>query len=173
MNILDLIGVSRQFISNYFFKSKNDLEKLGDRRKSRNFFFTEDEAPRRASNHGQLCGNYRDKYCSVSVNYFRIKQVSIEFYRVNTRSLIYFQYCLNSYVSIRKVNGGIYWYLITSMVFDVAIRWSSGGMEDVKRFSFIRRIWFHRIRKIRNTRWFKVIELWSNQYKLVYNVSRD
>ena len=34
----------------------------GDRRKSRNFFFTEDEAPRRASNHGQLCGNYRDKY---------------------------------------------------------------------------------------------------------------
>ena len=76
----------------------------------------------------------------MSVNYFRIKQVCIEFYRVNTRSLIYFQYCLNSYVSIRKVNGGIYWYLITSMVFDVAIRWSSGGMEDVKRFSFIRRI---------------------------------
>ena len=109
----------------------------------------------------------------MSVNYFRIKQVSIEFYRVNTRSLIYFQYCLNSYVSIRKVNGGIYWYLITSMVFDVATRLSSGGMEDVKRFSFIRRIWFHRIRKIRNTRWFKVIELWSNQYKPVYNMSRD
>ena len=27
-------------------------------RKSRNFFFTEDEAPRRASNHGPLHGNY-------------------------------------------------------------------------------------------------------------------
>ena len=34
---------------------------VGDRRKSRNFFFTEDEAPRRASNHGPFYGNYGNK----------------------------------------------------------------------------------------------------------------
>ena len=33
----------------------------GGRRNGRNFFFTMDVAPRRASNHGPLCGNYRDK----------------------------------------------------------------------------------------------------------------
>ena len=35
---------------------------FGDRRTCRNFFFTEDEAPRRASNHGPLYGNYGNKY---------------------------------------------------------------------------------------------------------------